>query len=567
LILAEKPNILHTPNIFEEEKMKKWLAIPLVLLLVLIILVSSCGSAEKTTTATSKPPATTTTSAPTTTSGPPPTTEKPAPYGTLTGATATFGYDTFDPNLVSGWAALLWQSIVRTTQDLNFEGDVLESWDISEDGLTWTFHILPDNYFTNGDPVTAADVKFSIERFQTSTRSPWAPYLRDTYNFVGMTIIDDVTLEYTTAYPEATLLPVFSATYVLDKTEFDRVGEEEYFKNPIGSGPWKYVGYVAGTSVKFEANMGYCRPDEVSAFQFYQELLVPELATRIAMFKTGQIDVLGLDDYARMKELENEGWPTIEYGIPGSDSFAFQWSWLEEAGAVHDIRIRQAMSYALNRQEICDTWYSGYAVPGGRFFMAHGIFGWDDALADAPYDPEMAESLIAQAGYPDAFANPVITVFCQTADQDRMLYYMSYWQAVGLQVELKTFETATYYSYLGFGPPPGGNEGWIWFWKSWSYPNSVYHSANMYTSVGVHKTTNDPTADAMYAEITHQKSYEVAWEKMREFQLYVMGLYTNIGVVEYKALFLYNPNTIGSFEGRNWESYYAALLGAKHPAP
>jgi ABC-type transport system substrate-binding protein len=555
--------------------MKKLLLIPVVIMVVAGLILSSCGSPAATTTTppattptattpTATTPTATTPTATTPTATTPTATQKPAPYGTIKGVTASFGYDTFDPSLVTNWG-LIYQFIFRTTEDNNFEGDVLEDYSISEDGLTWTFNLVPNNYFTNGDPVTAEDVKFSLERFATSVRSPWAPYLRTSYNLVAINVIDDLTLQYVTEHPESTLLPCFGATAVLDKTEFDRVGEEAYFQNPVGSGPWKLVEYVTQDHVKFEANTGYCRPDEVPNFQYYLETLVPELATRVAMLRTGDIDILYLDDYARMKSLEGEGFSIQNFAINGTDSFAFQWSWLEEAGPVHDIRIRQAMSYALNRQEICDTWYSGYAIPGGRFFEPTGVFGYTDALAADPYDPDLARELIAAAGYPDAFADPTITIFCQTDVQDRMLYYMSYWQAVGLQVELKVFELATYYSYLGFGPPPGGNEGWIWFWKSTSYPNSVYHSANMYTSNGVHKTTNDATADAMYAEITHQKDYATAWEKMAEFQAYVKTLYTNIGVVEFQNNFLYNPAVIKSFTGRNWDiSIYAVLQGATH---
>jgi peptide/nickel transport system substrate-binding protein len=544
--------------------MRKWLAIPIVLTLVLITLVTSCGTSTPTTTTTAATNPTTKPVVTTTTTAPAPTTKAP-PSGTITDAAASFGNDTFDPNIVSSWSGLIFQAVFRTTKDLNFEGDVLSGWDISADGNTWTWHLIPNNFFTNGDPVTAADVKFSVERFASSTRSAWSPYLRDTYNFVSMAIIDDLTLTYVTAHPEATLLTSFSAVPVLDKKEFDKVGEAAFFKNPVGSGPWKLLEYVSGTSVKFEVNTKYIRPNEIPSFQYYSQRLVPELATRISMFKTGEIDVLGLDDYARMKELQNEGYPITEYGIPGTDSFAFQYSWDEKAGAVHDIRIRQAMSYALNRQEICDTWYSGYAIPGGQFFMVKGIFGWDDRLTADKYDVAKAKALIADANYPAAFPNNgKITIYCQASDQDRMLYYMSYWQEVGLNVELLVKDTATYWAYLGFGAPPGGNEGWIWFWKSWSYPNSTYHSANMYTSKGVHKTANDTHADELYAKITQQKSYAEAWKAMQDFQVYVKSLYINIGVVEYKAYFLYNPKTIGAFTGRSWESYTAALQGATH---
>jgi len=533
--------------------MKKWFLVPLFLLLAVSMIFTGCQATPETVTTTETETETET------------DTQIPEPYGSLTDVAASFGNDSFDPNLVTSWG-LIYQYIVRTTEDMNFEGDVLSGWDISEDGNTWTFHLIPNNHFTNGDAVTAADVKYSIEHFAGPTsRSPWSPYLREAYNFVSMTVIDDVTLEYVTAHPESTLLPVFSAVAILDKTEVDRIGEEAYFQNPVGSGPWKYVGRVTDVSIKFEANTEYCRASEVPHFQYYTQYLVPELATRISMFKTGQCDFLLLDDYARMKELQNEGYPIVNYGIAGTDSFAFQWSWLPEAGPVNDINIRKAMSYALDRQEICDTWYQGYAIPGGQFIMCHGIFGWTDELVPDAYNTTLAEQLIADAGYPGAFADPVITIFCQAPDQDRMLLYMGYWEAVGLQVELRVMETATYWAYLGFGPPQTDNVGWIWFWKSFGYPNSTYHSANMYTSTGVHKTANDPTADAMYVEITHQKDYATAWTKMQEFQVYVKSLYINIGVVEYASYALYNPATVGGFSGRLWEGYGPVIRGATHP--
>jgi peptide/nickel transport system substrate-binding protein len=554
--------------------MKKVILISLAILVSVMMVFGSCGEPEETTQPSStqptstqptstqptstQPTSTSPTSQPTAT-----TTERPAPYGTLTDVTATFGYDNFDPNEVSSWSGVIFQNLMRTTESGDFEGDVLESYSLSADGLTWTFNLIPNNYFTSGNPVDAAAVKFSIERFADSERSAWSPYLREDYNRVAVNVVDDLTVQYVTDHPEPTLVASFSATAIVDKAAVDTLGVEEYFKAPTGSGPWKLVDYTSGVSVKFEANTDYCRPDEVPHFQYYQQLLVPELATRISMFKTGECDILGLDDYARMKDLQNEGWPVEQYGINGTDSFAFQKSWLEEAGPVHDINIRKAMSYALNRQEICDTWYSGYAIPGGQFFFPHNVFGWTDEIVADAYDPDLAMQLIADAGYPDAFENPVIVVYCQATDQDRMLYYMSYWQAVGLQVELKVMETATYWSYLGFGPPPDDNNGWIWFWKSWSYACSVYHCANMYTTNGVHKTTNDETANAMYAAVTNQLTYEAAREKFAEFQVYVKSLYTNVGVVEYQNYFLYNPNVIGGFDGRH-TGYAETIQGATH---
>jgi len=109
------------------------------------------------------------------------------------------------------------------------------------------------------------------------------------------------------------------------------------------------------------------------------------------------------------------------------------------------------------------------------------------------------------------------------------------------------------------------NVGWIFDWTYNSYFNSTYHCANMYTSKGIHSTGNDPTADDMYAAVTHTADINVADAAFAAFQLYVKTLYINIGVVEYEILTLYNPNTVGDWAGRNWVSYQDALNGIKHP--
>jgi len=547
--------------------MKKWFLVPLFLLLAVVLVFTGCEQQAATTTVTQT--TTTTTTSQTT------TVAQTEPYGTITGMTSDFGYETFDPDRTSTWDSLIFEMLVRTNQDLTFSGGVVDGWDISEDGCTWTFHVHPGNHFTNGDPVTAADLKFSVDYFGVTpdilttlpgltSSSAWSPYLRA--NLKSDSVVDDLTYQYVTNHPESTLLASFGATSILDKAEFLRLGRDAYFTHPIGSGPWKFVSLVTKQVITYEANTSYWRTTERPHYQYYVEKCVPELATRISMFKTGQADILGLDDYARLKELASEGWATVSAGINGTDSFSFQATWYPEAGATSDIRIRQAMSYALNRQEICDTWYSGYAIPGGSFFMPTGVFGWTDQLKPDPYDPAKARALIAAAGYPSAFSKPTITVFCDASTKDRLLYYASYWTAVGLQVEVKVVALSAYWGYLFARPAETAvNVGWVWFWKSWGYANSVYHSANMYTSHGVHGTANDPTADAMYAEITNQKDYATAWQKMSAFQLYVKTLYVNVGVVEYQNVALYNQHTLGTYAGRNWEGGYVPLAGITHP--
>jgi ABC-type transport system substrate-binding protein len=115
----------------------------------------------------------------------------------------------------------------------------------------------------------------------------------------------------------------------------------------------------------------------------------------------------------------------VNLGLPSSYTIAFQATWLESAGPVYDIRVRQAMSYAINRQEMCDTYFKGLAKPGGRWFINETGYGWDPAWKPDPYDPAKAKALLAEAGYPAKFANPVIQLWTQADIRNDLMQYSS----------------------------------------------------------------------------------------------------------------------------------------------
>jgi peptide/nickel transport system substrate-binding protein len=531
--------------------MRKWFATPLFLLLALVMIFSGCSSSSTTTSSTTA-----------------------QSYGTITATTASFGTESMDPNAMgaAGWVWAVFDPLIRANEDMTFGPNIADSWSLSDNGCVWTFKIHKGITFSNGDPLTAADVKYSVDRFGSPTSgSAWSQFLSAGYNKVDSRVVDDYTFEYQTASPEATLVACFSNTYILDKTQIDKVGEEEYFKNPVGCGHWIFEELVSKTSIKFKANTSYFHKDEIPAFEYYVELCVPEQATRIDMLKTGECDIAYGISYDRFKDLENQGFTTIISGINGTDSLCFQGTWFPNAGPTGDIRVRQAMSYALNRQEICDNWYQGFATPGGQFFEPKGVFGWTDELKPDPYDKAKAQELLAEAGYPASFSDPVIHMyFPNSADQNYFQLVISYWTAVGLQIKAEPVDLSVYYGYLfhnfsGRIQETDVNVGWLFPWESWSYPNSVYHSANMYTSKGVHGTGNDAKADELYYDVTHQKDYSIADKNMQKFELYVKTLYVNIGIVEYEPIYIYNPNTLGAWNGRNWDGIYSSLAGIQHP--
>ncbi|MBN1190979.1 MAG: ABC transporter substrate-binding protein [Dehalococcoidales bacterium] len=559
--------------------MKRFLFFALALVLLSGTILAGCGETETSVAPTTAAPAATTVPKPAaaTTSKPAATTAPAAPKGpsgTLTVAVADFSNESTDPiNLESTWGWSYYDALLEWDKDGNIVGGVAESWMI--DGTTITFTIRKGIKFHNGDPLTAHDVKFSMDRFSDMQQStnPWSFYLSKGYNQVETRVVDDYTFQFVQDHPEPSQLIIMAWTQILPKNYFEKVGQEEFRKHPIGSGPWKFKELVSETSITYEANTEYWRPDEIPAFQTYKEIQVPEQTTRISMLKTGEVDMIQFIEADKIDELKAAGFKEFAIGVPGTCSLVVQGSWLPNAGATGDIRVRQALSYAINRQEICDSLFAGYAVPGGRFYMYPGGYGWSDALAADPYDPDKAKALLKEAGYPGAFDNPTITAYTTAAGglsggTDLFLLLQSYWEAVGMKVDVKVVDSTIFSNYIfnGFARFAGTEEniGWIGCWNYDAFFNSSYQAANMYCTMGVHNGGYDTKIDELYLKATGEPDPVQGAKYFNDFQVAAQEMNINIGVAQTQAYSIYNPKTIGGWTGRTWVSYWDSINGIQH---
>jgi peptide/nickel transport system substrate-binding protein len=549
-----------TQNFKEEESMKKWFLVPLFLLLAAVMIITSCGGEETTPATTTSPSATTT--EPTTTE---PTV--PEPYGTITIAVTDLGTEATDPTLYeSAWSWYFCNSILNYTEDGQYVGELAESWNLADDGVTWTFNLRHDVKFHNGMDFTAKDVYFTIERFiSPDSTNPWAPALRD--NFDSMRVVDDYTFEFKTINVEPSLIHNFCWIRSLSKEYYDEVGEEEWRAHPIGTGAWKWVELIPNISVKFEANTEYWKTEWMPEYQYLIEMEVPEEATQVAMLKRGEIDIpLGITTDRRV-QLENEGWRTVVQGLSTPWSLSIIGSDLPQAGPVHDIRIRKALSYAINRQEMCDTFWQGTAVPGGGFFLIPGGYGvTDDLIAPDPYDPDQCEAWLAEAGYPDAWEDPVIQCFSMAGPTvDFFQALMGYWTKVGLQVNLNIVDAGIAMQYIFLYALEGDEEciGWIWSWAGADF-NSTAYGRNMWTSYGAHQVTRDDYVDSLFDQYIVETDPDTAVAMYTEYLRAAKALYTTFGIAFVEPKLIVSPN-LGAFTINPHQYYEAAMAGVKHP--
>jgi peptide/nickel transport system substrate-binding protein len=488
-----------------------------------------------------------------------------APTGTLRYANADFGQESMDPIVIDSlWGWAMYDALLTFDPQGNVVGNVAESYDLSPDGLTWTFKIRRGIKFWNGDPLTAADVVFSLQRFGSKeSTNPWSPYILK--NNESITAKDDDTVIFKALKPEWALKIPFAWTRILPKNYFEKVGQDGFRAAPMGSGPYKFVKWTPKTSMEYEANLDYWGPKPQWAK--ITESLVPEESTRVAQLERGEVDIIGNLSFDRLTELKNKGYRLQEVGLPTAANISFQGTFWTK-GPTSDVKVRQAMSYAINRQEISDTFYKGLAKPGGWWFFSEQTWGFDSSFKPDPYDPNKAKQLLQEAGYPGKFTPQSTLLYCTAVQADLMQILQGYWQAVGINVDIQVVDTPVYNGqlFVRAKEPTDKQVGAVVPWVASTFYNNVYHSANMFTSTGVHTTSNDTKADAMYqaatAELDDTKAKKL-WQDLMHYAYDTM--WVNVGLVNVPTNFVVGPN-VGAFTGRINRSLWDGYAGIQHKA-
>jgi peptide/nickel transport system substrate-binding protein len=408
-----------------------------------------------------------------------------------------------------------WFNATLVTQ--NADGEYIpylaESWEFSDDGLTWTFHLRDDVMFHNGDPVTAHDFVWTYERaLDPDLASPGAGR-----RLTGMTFEapDDYTLVFNFPAPAISLLQFMNWGYMAPMSQ--RAVEElgaEYELNPVGTGPYKVVEVRPGEGVAMErwdeynwgpeffdgANTG---PYNFDRIEFS---ILPEETTRIAALESGDIDyVNGISNPLDVAILEAAG-VTVQQAPFGQVRMIYIQN---HVPPFDDALVRQALNYAVNREEITQIVTDG-ADQISRGPISPGMLGYDPAIEEQcgyHFDLDRAKELMQEAGYtygddgmlitPDG--EPFsLTMIGEPVDSGTayMEVLQSMWRELGLDITLESTEPSILYPRLterdyqmGYGRRGG--------WTSYDYLYAIYHSSTGRDLPGsMRSAVNDPTTDA-----------------------------------------------------------------------
>ncbi len=423
--------------------------------LVLILLLPACASPAPTSTPSNTPTATSTA----TTTPPAKTTQPTGPYGELTVALSSFGEETFDPTKRSlqgmvDQLAPMYEFILRVGDAGEVSPGVAERWEIAPDGSSWTFYIRKGIKFDNGEDLTAADVKFSMDRYMAE--GSFYPNLNNMVESVEM--VDDYTVRFKTKGPQPFLTENMLNAYsscqgvITPKDYIESSGMAQFERRPVGAGPFKFLRYVAGDVIEYEALDKHWR--QAAAFKKLSIIKVPEESTRVAMLKAGELDMITIGIEA--------GGDLVSAGFRSSSLDPVN-VWVNLHGAYHpkgaslpiaNIKVRQALSLAINRDELIKDFFYGKAsppLPPGLFEVSGDVdvpYWANYAREIYKYDPEAAKKLLADAGYANGFNIKLYTYPISGAPYLPKLgeILQAYWQNIGVKAEIVPVDEAAYKS-------------------------------------------------------------------------------------------------------------------------
>jgi len=256
------------------------------------------------------------------------------------------------------------------------------------DELTWRFHLRQGVKFHNGNDFKANDVKFTLGRLveddsQFSTRK-----------YVDrVEVVDDYTVDIITKEPYAAFMTRVVLWHMTDEEYFNEVGAEGFGSNPVGTGPFTFVEWAKDERVVFEANRDYWGGSPKIKTVIFTP--IPEEATSIAALEAGDVDIIGVPpEYV---DQAPEGIEVVT--VPGTRAYFLAMNVNVEP--FDDVRVRQAMNYAIDVESIIENVLNGLArrldnplLPEAFGYIATPVYS---------YDPDKAKSLLAEAGYPDGF--------------------------------------------------------------------------------------------------------------------------------------------------------------------
>jgi peptide/nickel transport system substrate-binding protein len=370
----------------------------------------------------------------------------------------------------------VYDPLVRRGADLSFGPGLAESWSVADDGVTWTFALRDGVTFHNGNPFTAEDVVYTIQRARASIR----PGL--VRNIASERVVDDMTVEIVTPAPYAVLPADLAELLILDEEYTSELGEGELEDAPVGTGPYRLAEWIRGERLSLEAFADYWDGAAGIGSVTFRPITNP--ATRTAALLTGEVDIiqdLAVRDVDRVRA--EDGFevltrPSLLNLVLAMDTRE-QSPTIEGPNPMTDVRVREAVAHSIDVDAIGRIVMNGLATPSDQYVPAShtGHVEGLDFRQMYPHDVERAKELLAEAGYPDGFTMTL------DATNDRYINDAQIAQALasmlaqaGIDLQLNIMPKSNFWGYIRV---PTKNSSFIM--SGWDVPSG--DAGSMYAAL------------------------------------------------------------------------------------
>ena len=421
---------------------------------------------------------------------------------------------TLDPHLTTDATSAqviveIFGGLVTIDRNLDVVPDLAESWDISADGRVYTFRIRPDAVFHDGKPVTAEDVRWSLERVTDPlTEAPNvdqylgdivgvdAKLAGDVLEISGVRVINERTIEITIDAPKSFFLAkmTYPTAFVLDRENIE-ANPKNWFRKPNGTGPFKMTEYKVGETLILSRHDAYhLGPAKVAEVE-----MILSGGTSMLMYENDEIDIagVGLADLDRLLEPSHSLNAELTRAAP---SFSVQYIGLNvNEPPLDDVKVRQALNLAIDKREIATIVLGDQVVPA-KGILPPGFPGFSESVSGYEFDPIKAKQLLLESKYGNDLDNlPPITIttpgsFGANVSLDMEVVLAMWEKNLGITTEFQQTEFATFLKDLNKRRFQMFDIGWI---ADYPDPENFLDILFYSDSSNNHTNYNNPEVDAL----------------------------------------------------------------------
>lgn len=302
-------------------------------------------------------------------------------------------------------AGLVFNGLVKYDTDLSIKGDLAESWDISPDGLIITFHLRKGVKWADGVEFTADDVMFGYKTI-INEKTP-TPYKEDYLQVKKAEALDKYTFRVTYEKPFAPALTTWGNLVVLPKhlLEGQDITKTAFGREPVGMGPYKLNKWVSGQEVLLDSNRDYFEGRPYIDRYVYK--IIPDPATMFLELQAGGVDMMGLTPIQYTKQTNTEffknNFQKFRYPVPSYTYMGFNLKhpWFK------DKRVRQAIAYAIDKNEIVDVVLFGLGSSATGPYVPNTWY-YNPDVKNYEYNPAQAKELLKEAGWEDTDGDGIV---------------------------------------------------------------------------------------------------------------------------------------------------------------